>query len=57
MKEVYTINYDVDYVFLDRADAEETKSDLLSRFPDEVFEIYTIDEHNEDFQLFYENAE
>lgn len=48
MKQLYTINFDKDYVFTKREDAENTKLDLQSRFEDK-FEIYTIAEDDEEF--------
>lgn len=49
MKQIYTINFDKDYVFTKREDAVSTKLDLQSRFEDE-FEIYAIVEDDEEFE-------
>lgn len=49
MKQLFTINFDKDYVFTNREDAVNTKLDLQSRFEDE-FEIYAIVEDDEEFE-------
>ncbi len=53
MKQLYTINFDKDYVFKSREDAEIAKSDLQSRFEDE-FDIYAITEDDEEFEEYKE---
>lgn len=49
MKQLYTINFDKDYVFTKREEAVSTKLDLQSRFEGE-FEIYAIAEGDEEFE-------
>lgn len=49
VKQLYTINFDKDYVFENKEDAVNTKRDLQSRFEDE-FEIYVITEDDEEFE-------
>lgn len=49
MKQLYTIDFDKDYVYENIEDAVSTKLDLQSRFEDE-FEIYTIAEDDEEFE-------
>lgn len=57
MKEIFTINYDYDYVFWNWEDAVNTISDLRSRFPDEIFVIYTIYEDDSEFSEYEEYAD
>lgn len=56
MKEIFTINYDYDYVFWNWKDAVNTISDLRNRFPDEIFVIYTIYEDDSEFSEYEEYA-
>ena len=49
MKQLYTINFDKDYVFENKEDAVNTKRDLQSRFEEE-FDIYVITEDDEEFE-------
>lgn len=49
MREIYTINNDFDYVFVNYTDAVAVKEDLSSRFPDEDFDIYTLTEDDSKF--------
>lgn len=56
MKKLYTINYDYDYVFYNHGDAVETASDLRQRFPDETFDIETINEDDPEFPTYEEYA-
>lgn len=49
MREIYTINNDFDYVFVNYTDAVAVKEDLSSRFPDEDFDIYTLTEDDSEF--------
>lgn len=57
MEIIFTINYDYDYVFYNLEDASDTISDLRQRFPDEIFDIYTIYEYDSEFSEYKEYAE
>ncbi len=57
MKEIFTINDDYDYVFWHWEDAVNTISDLRERFPDEIFDIYTIYEDDSEFSEYVEYAD